>query len=854
MSKRLLILLCWMINAHATDYTAPIIAQNGQVIHLNLGDRVTLPASQTVSALVSLNPNSLITAPGVTISTQNNTSFGASATNGGEIDLTDGTTIQTTGTGAFGINISAGRMSSNNFNVTTSGNNAHAIRAPNSPVNVTNAQLNTSGSGAFGVLSTGITSRFTGDHLTITTTGANSVGIDARTNLNQFVLNQSTIQTSGQNAHGVQAETGVHMTLSQLIVNTQGLNASGLVVSDSGSVLIGNNLTITTQSGSGLLVQNSGNTTLTDTIITSVAASAITLSNTTAENAVTLHHAQLTSPQDFAINAQNTQTNLTIEDSTLDNARLLNISNTSVVNATITNSNLKGAIQTAQDSTFNMDLLTNSIWQGSGNLNNLMIDPSVWIITGHSTISDALTNAGIIQYTPPNPNFKTLTVGYYVGSEGSLILNSVLAADNSPSDQLIIQNDTPTGTTYLTIQSSGNGAPTIADGILLIDVKNPTVANTNAFILQNVLLAGPYEYQLYRGSLDGHAPENWYLRSTILYPVNPNQPDSGQPGFDIIQTPNGPVQLVPNYRDEVSLFTALPSMELLYGRQLLGNLHQRMGQLFSNSLHDSGAWLRILQHQDTIDHQTIFNRGPSFNNTLDALQTGIDIYRQQTRYGQDQIGVYLGFGSERADVMHINRSAGRNHIDAASIGTYWTHHFNRSYVDCVLQTNHYEIQAYGPNTNLQTDHHEIDLTLESGYAFMLRHFDIEPQAQIIYQNLKGHDTSDGIAEIKFNRTQSYLGRLGLRLARTWSFAQRRFDSWCRFNYWHQMDGKSQTEFLSAPGFVPFYSSLPSDWVQAELGLSGEITSDIVWYANLGRSIYLNHGKGYHANLGLRLNI
>ena len=38
--------------------------------------------------------------------------------------------------------------------------------------------------------------------------------------------------------------------------------------------------------------------------------------------------------------------------------------------------------------------------------------------------------------------------------------------------------------------------------------------------------------------------------------------------------------MVPNYRAEASLYAAIPSMALLYGRNLLDTLHERMGEEF----------------------------------------------------------------------------------------------------------------------------------------------------------------------------------------------------------------------------------------------------------------------------------
>src|SRR5690606_10146478 len=162
---------------------------------------------------------------------------------------------------------------------------------------------------------------------------------------------------------------------------------------------------------------------------------------------------------------------------------------------------------------------------------------------------------------------NSLTVaGNYAGNNGIIALNTYLHGDDSTSDQLIIQTGSTSGSTRLNINNlGGSGGYTAGNGIRVVLAENGGQTSAGNFSLGAPVVAGPYEYTLYRGSVDQSSPDSWYLRSTR--PDNPDHPSG-----------SGGSASVPNYRPEVSLYGSLAPTALEYGRSLIDSLHERVGE------------------------------------------------------------------------------------------------------------------------------------------------------------------------------------------------------------------------------------------------------------------------------------
>lgn len=145
-----------------------------------------------------------------------------------------------------------------------------------------------------------------------------------------------------------------------------------------------------------------------------------------------------------------------------------------------------------------------------------------------------VVNAGRIDLTNGGDSTTdTFTIhGDYTGDGGQLFLNTVLGDDDSPSDKLVIDGGAASGTTGMNIvQTGGTGAATPRDGILVVEATHGGTTASGAFALNDRVVAGAYEYFLFRSGSSADTTENWYLRSTIVTPpASPAPQPAGAPG------------------------------------------------------------------------------------------------------------------------------------------------------------------------------------------------------------------------------------------------------------------------------------------------------------------------------------
>jgi hypothetical protein len=124
---------------------------------------------------------------------------------------------------------------------------------------------------------------------------------------------------------------------------------------------------------------------------------------------------------------------------------------------------------TATRSTLNGAALTDP-----GAAANLLLQDSLWNMSGSSNLTTLQNTRSRILFAPPagDPSvaagYRTLTVSGY-GGDGTLVLNTWLAADDSPSDQLVVSGGASSGPGQLEIHASGGlGDLTRADGIRVV--------------------------------------------------------------------------------------------------------------------------------------------------------------------------------------------------------------------------------------------------------------------------------------------------------------------------------------------------------------------------------------------------
>ena len=168
--------------------------------------------------------------------------------------------------------------------------------------------------------------------------------------------------------------------------------------------------------------------------------------------------------------------------------------------------------------TFDGDLVLGDSGTGTG---TLTVDDTSTVYAGsgghavrpfNSGALVEMVNAGRIDLTGTGAGDVFTVRGNYRGDGGGLYLRTVLGADNSSSDRLVIDGGTATGTTgigVLTRQRRRHAGRWHPGGAGL--EWWPHCAGR--VLLFAPVAAGAYEYFLFRGQ---RTSENWYLRSTLV--------------------------------------------------------------------------------------------------------------------------------------------------------------------------------------------------------------------------------------------------------------------------------------------------------------------------------------------------
>lgn len=462
-----------------------------------------------------------------------------------------------------------------------------------------------------------------------------------------------------------------------------------------------------------------------------------------------------------------------------------------------------------------------------------------------------LTNAGIVRFGEAPGTM--LTVNQYTGAAGTLLFNTTLNDDSSASDRLMIDGGTATGTSNIRVMNVGGlGAQTTSDGILLVGVLNGGTTEAGAFSLSGRAIAGPYEYSLWRGGLNGANSDQWYLRSVLDCDLQPNA--------EICDLTNPP-----EYREEVSLYSTLSSLALKYGSATVDSLHERMGiTRMSGGADENMGWGRVigLSGKKDADGLGIYgNNGPAYDYNIFAMQAGIDFYRAENTQGSlTQAGIHAAFGRTTADVDHFNGNyAGRAELNAWSLGLYLTHQASAGwYVDSIVQGTYYDADVGSAGRqSLSTNGYGFVASIETGYPFQLQdNWTLEPQAQLAYQIVNLDDANDGAASVQFSKAESLQGRIGLKLAKNWAIddesPSRKTGLWLRGSVLNEFLGKPKTAFSSQDGYISFRDDISGAYGQITAGVSYDVTRHATIYGTLGyQARFDGDDKAFNGKLGLK---
>ena len=457
------------------------------------------------------------------------------------------------------------------------------------------------------------------------------------------------------------------------------------------------------------------------------------------------------------------------------------------------------------------------------------------ILSGTGRIVGDVFNRGQIA---PGNSIGTLTfAGNYFGNGGTLEIETVLGADDSPSDRLVIEGGAATGSTMVHILNlGGGGALTTGDGILVVDATAGGTTTAGAFALAAPVVAGPYEYLLQRGGITGSASEDWFLRSTM---------DGDTPSFRI----------------ETTLYATLPALALTYGRSVIDTQHEHVreiGSALAAPGQDKAVWGRLVARDGKREGRNgILGEWPNYKYDFSTIQLGVDFIHNVGDRGADFAGLYGAYGGGDGSVRHFTGvKAGKDDFNAWSIGAYWTHVASTGwFVDGVVQGSWYDMKAdLVRMAELETKGFGFAASVEGGKTLQSGGLTIEPQAQLIFQTVSLDNASDVAAQIHFDDMQSLAGRLGLRVAKTWASGdQETVTLWGRANLWYEFMGDTKTEFSSGSRFLPLHADLGGEWIELNAGLDAEIAKNLSAHAKVTyETDFGNHQRGYEVQLGVSL--
>jgi outer membrane autotransporter protein len=638
--------------------------------------------------------------------------------------------------------------------------------------------------------------------LNVTSTSVFTAGANTQTGSGGVItLENGTINatsTSPFGAQGVISQSGT-ITGTNVNVDTQGFSSQALVASSGGQVIWSGGTVTTTGGGTAdaIFAFSGGKVVATGTTFN--VTQGVEVSNGAA---VELHNVTMTSTS-FGIFGHDafgpTPSTVLVDGGSLTAVRpfgvfgapgpatvTFNVQN-ALVNTLVSSTGLVRLMQVTDGSTgilnASSSTLTGSIFTEPGSTTNVnLTNGTRWNVTGpeNSNVSNLTNNASTIQFAPPTgdptllSSYKTLTAVNYTGQGGTLGLNTFLGADGSPSDRLVINGGSATGSSSLRITNAGGpGAETVANGIQVVQAINGGTSASGAFSLQGgSITAGAFDYFLFKGGASPESQGNWYLRSTLIAPLTPDvPPPEAAPGSPPLPTPVPGAAPIPLFQPGVAVMSVVPSVARTLGLLTLATFNERQGdQLLARDGTKIGAWGRVFG-QNTREH---FAQGarPDFDGSFAGFQAGADLWRLESSNGHhDNIGFYVAqaraSGTVHGSVDGFEGAlAGHVDLDASSYGGYWTHLGPSNwYIDTVVQGTHFigtPQSIRGVSTRVNGD--AFAGSIEAGYPIVLAPWLIfEPQVQGIWQRVWLDQALVPFATISFDRADVFTGRAGALL-------------------------------------------------------------------------------------------
>ncbi|CAB3912443.1 hypothetical protein LMG26858_04810 [Achromobacter anxifer] len=461
---------------------------------------------------------------------------------------------------------------------------------------------------------------------------------------------------------------------------------------------------------------------------------------------------------------------------------------------------------------------------------------SVLDLAGYSQTVASLNNSGAVNLGGNTPGTELKVSGPYVGNNGKLGVSTMLGADGSATDKLLLSGPgaVASGNTIVQITNTGGlGAQTSSQGITIVATENGASLQPGSFTLAGGHVdAGAYEYRLAQTA-----------KGAALHSTNT------QPG--------------PAYRQEVPLLSALPAQLRQADMTMLGDMRTRMGDdAAADAIGQDPsrrAWARVLRTAPTITQQGTVN--PESSGHLTGFQAGVDVYANRNFKAGLYVGQLNGDMGVRGFSSGMERNyAGYNNLRGRYVGLYGTwQHDSGLYADAVIQGADYRssLRTADTGAGATTKGHGWLASLEVGKPFDLAgSWQLEPQAQLIYRKLNLDDTTLSLAKVKNDADDDWTLRLGARVKGSYSIGGSVLQPFARVNLYTSSSTTDVASFSAPAGTTDIRAKGGYTSTELAVGAMLQLTKSTSLYGDVGR-LWANSGDsrvktGLQGSVGLKV--
>lgn len=382
---------------------------------------------------------------------------------------------------------------------------------------------------------------------------------------------------------------------------------------------------------------------------------------------------------------------------------------------------------------------------------------------GYNTTVASLDNAGTVNLSDMTAGATLTVAGNYTGSNGTLVINTVLGDDNSKTDRLKVAGDTA-GTTNLKVVNRGGLGGQTVNGIEVVDVagqSNGTFSLVSDYTTKDnkkAIWAGAYAYTLQQGTGSGAQDGNWYLVSRYgdPDPVDPNQPTDPRYGAG--------VPVYQGYAQNMLALNKLPTLQERVGNRYWTG-ENGDGQTNGAQVDGHGVWARIEGAHNRLEPQSVTGMKQDINTFI--MQAGVDGQFYEDDNGRLVAGITGQYGTAHG----ISRSFfgdGYTDTSAWSLGATATWYGNNGfYVDTQGQLTWFDNDLFSDDMNSSlaggAKAFSYALSVEAGQRVAIDdHWSLTPQAQLMWSSLDADAFQDVMGNpVDLDNNSSLTARLGL---------------------------------------------------------------------------------------------